>query len=167
MVSRVILKICSSFAIIFLMFLVGQELKAKKAIPKKTNEAIALCSSELTRVLTDLKSKGDDLSALAKLCYSHFPSKECKDLNSKSNALAQMLDGKDLGLRWQYFSCSPLLYSKLRQLKSRADNLAFLTTLKKTTEDLIVESKLALEPGMFIENNMIDSQKRCCGLQRP
>ena len=150
-----------SMLIVIFIIITGLQFR-KKPIATKSPEAISICNEEIKRVLSGIKQKSNNLSRLAISCSESFPGPDCKELKSESHELINLLDGKDLGLRWQYFSCSPLLFSKLRQLKKNAGNLIFLTILKKNTSGLIAESKSILEPGMFIDQNMEDSQYRCC-----
>lgn len=152
-----------ALSILFLAFVIATGIHFRnKKIETKSPEAISICNQEIKRVLTGIKQKSKDLSRLAKSCNASFPGPDCRELKIEAQGLIQILDGKDLGLRWQYFSCSPLLFSKLRQLRNNAESLVFLTILKKPTNDLLIQSKSILEPGMFIDQNMEDSQYRCC-----
>jgi hypothetical protein len=149
-------------AFICALIFAGETFRERKNARKKSPQSVTVCKEELKRVLNDIKTKEKNLSDLAETCYQDSSKKSCEQLNQNSKELISFLDGNDLGQRWQWFSCSPLLFSKLRLLRNQADQLGFLTHLKRPTKDLLIQGKSILEPGMFFNSALSDTEKRCC-----
>ena len=159
---KIVINYACGAALIFSFALIGEDYRNRKNTIKKSNEAVAICKEELTRVLTGIKTNGKNISDLTRKCHDNYSGNDCAELSKSAKDLMSILDGDDLGKRWNWFSCSPLLFSKMRQLRNKADQIEFLTKLKRPTQDMLNEGKSILEPGMFIENMMTDTQKRCC-----
>jgi hypothetical protein len=131
----------------------------------KSPESVVVCKNSLKQTLDGIKAREDQISSLAKNCYNNYNSEECKELSVRAKSLESFLDGgegNDLGLRWNFFSCSPILFSKLRAIRKSSDNLLFLTTLRGPSKDILKESQTIIEPELYFEKYLIDSEERCC-----
>ena len=119
------------------------------------------CNDALTTTLNEFVSKSKEVSRLSKNCYKENDG-SCKDLKRVSLELMSEVDSEDLGLRWDHFSCSPLLFSKLRYMGNKAEKISILASLAKKTEELDREANHILEPNTFIESELENIKVDCC-----
>ena len=156
--------------IVFFLSIIGLELflRAHKTVTPvkaivvvdKTSVSYNLCSLALSSMFSKIKTEVTEVSELAPKCKKITG--ECKELGTKSKKLIEDLTGSDMNLRWQDFSCSPIMFVKLKQMAKAADGLTFLSILKHKTTDLDRQAREILEPLRFMESDREKITEDCC-----
>lgn len=131
----------------------------KKNIDKSA-PAYTACVDSLTTTFNKIKTDSTVVSELALDCKNQKG--ECKELGDKARNLVSYLGNEDMNLRWQDFSCSPLLFVKIKQLSKSAEALEFLSRLKHKGKDLENQSRALIEPLRFYDSDHAKIEESCC-----
>jgi hypothetical protein len=132
---------------------------AKVVVDKNTPQYKA-CADSLNQTFSKIKSDVVEVAKLGPACKA--VKGECKELGLKSKTLIESVTGSDMNLRWQDFSCSPIMFVKLKQIAKSADGLLFLSILRHKTTDLDKQALEIQEPLRFMESDKIKITEACC-----
>jgi hypothetical protein len=157
-------------SVILVLTLLGTEsmiLKSKHYSPAppvktadKTTPQYKACVDSLNQTFVKIKTDVLEVATLAPACKSIKG--ECKELGLKSKKIIDTVSGSDMNLRWQYFSCSPIMFVKLKQIAKAADGLMFLSILKHKTTDLDKQAQAIQEPLRFMDSDKDKITEACC-----
>lgn len=128
---------------------------------KASPEYFSFCSQILEKELTSLFiTKPKTIAENSALCIRD--KKLC--LNSFLSAHELQGDLRDPAFlkKWNNFSCSPLVYSKLLLLDKKAEAVKAFSQLHGSKEGLNAEIKFILEPSSFLTRNLNLIKTDCC-----